>query len=154
MDISEVYESYTYSGGLVSLKDIFFVAAIDFGTSFSGYAFAIRVDKEKDSSTIYVPNWYASDAGLITFKIPTTVLLDKDEQFVDFGFEAEFTYAELLENGKHNEYFYFRHFQLMFNNLAKSKVQKYLNTRNWSEYKTISFFFQMIHKDKKDKIYP
>lgn len=79
MDISEVYEFYIYFGGLVFLKDIFFVVVIDFGIFFFGYVFVIWVDKEKDLLIIYVFNWYVLDVGLIIFKILMIVLLDKDE---------------------------------------------------------------------------
>lgn len=125
-DISEVHESYnqshTYAGGLSASTNIIYVAAMDFGTSFSGYAFALRVELEKDLSKIHAPVWYTSDTSLVTFKIPTTILVGNDKQFVEFGFEAESTYAELLKQGKHEDYFYFPHFKMMVNNLATTKV--------------------------------
>ena len=53
------------------------VAAIDFGTTFSGYAFATINDLKKDPTKTFAPNWHAADGGLVSSKTPTTVLLDK-----------------------------------------------------------------------------
>lgn len=47
----------------VSLPDALMFAAIDFGTTFSGYAFAMRDELEKDSSKIFAPHWHASDGS-------------------------------------------------------------------------------------------
>nr|XP_034311557.1 heat shock 70 kDa protein 12A [Crassostrea gigas] len=105
----------------VSLPDKLFLAAIDFGTTFSGYAFAARGELQDDLSKIYVPHWRSSDGSLISYKTPTTVLLDKDEKLVDFGFDAETTYAELSENGEHEDYFYFRRFKMMLYDQVRTK---------------------------------
>lgn len=107
----------------VSLPDKLFLAAIDFGTTFSGYAFAARGELQDDLSKIYVPHWRSSDGSLISYKTPTTVLLDKDEKLVDFGFDAETTYAELSENGEHEDYFYFRRFKMMLYDQVRTKVR-------------------------------
>lgn len=100
-------------------------AAIDFGTAFSGYAFATRSELENYQPTIFIPHWQDSSGGMISFKTPTTILLDNFGSFVNFGFDAESTYAMLVEDGMHEEYFYFRHFKMMLYDHAKSKVQEY-----------------------------
>lgn len=105
-------------------RNALLVAAIDFGTTFSGYAFATRVDFEKDPSTIHVPSWSTPSRDLISFKTPTTVLMDEDEEFVAFGFEAETKYAEQLEKGKGYEYFYFDRFKMLMYSHAKVQVYK------------------------------
>lgn len=111
----------------VSLPDALMVAAIDFGTTFSGYAFAMRDELEKDSSKIFAPHWHASDGSLISHKTPTTVLLDKEEKLVDFGFDAETTYAELAENGEHEDHFYFRRFKMLLYDQVRTKVRLRIN---------------------------
>ncbi|XP_061183230.1 heat shock 70 kDa protein 12B-like [Saccostrea echinata] len=99
------------------------VAAIDFGTTFSGYAFAMRDDLDKDPPKTFAPHWNAPDGGLISFKTPTTVLLDNDGNFVEFGFDAETRYAELAEEEEHQEYFYFRRFKmLLYDKVRKNKL--------------------------------
>lgn len=97
-------------------RNVFLVAAIDFGTTFSGYAFATRVDPLR----IYVPSWSSPSHGLISFKTPTTVLMNNGEEFVAFGFEAETKYAELLTEGKGDDYFYFHRFKMLMYSHAKN----------------------------------
>lgn len=107
---------------MAAQSNVLLVAAIDFGNTFSGYAFATRNDVEKDLLNSRVPYWCASDGGFILYKTPSIVLLNMDAQFVDFGFEAESKYTDLLENGEGEDYFYFHHFKMMLNDLAKTKV--------------------------------
>lgn len=99
------------------------VAAIDFGTTFSGYAFATINDLKKDPTKTFAPNWHAADGGLVSSKTPTTVLLDKDEKLVDFGFGAETAYAELSENEEHEEYYYFQRFKMILYDKVRTSVR-------------------------------
>ena len=108
----------------VSSLDYLWVAAIDFGTTFSGYAFGWREELEENPTKTSAPVWQAADGGLISSKTPTTVLLDKDEQLVDFGFDAETAYAELSENEEHEDYFYFRRFKMMLYDKVRKSVSK------------------------------
>ncbi|XP_062611441.1 heat shock 70 kDa protein 12A-like [Saccostrea cucullata] len=91
-----------------------YVVAIDFGTTYSGYAFAFRgtflKDGEKDINEIHAVPWNAGE--LMSDKTPTTLLLDADKNFVCFGYEAENTYSKLPEEEK-KKYFYFRRFKMM-----------------------------------------
>lgn len=57
-------------------------------------------------------------------KTPTTVLLDKDENLVDFGFGAETAYAELSENEEHEEYYYFQRFKMMLYDKVRTSVRE------------------------------
>lgn len=86
------------------------VAAIDIGTTFSGYTFATRNKTEKGVLKTYAHHWRDSIGTRLSSKTPTCVLLDKDEKLVDFGFDAENAYNELSENGEEEDYFYFRQF--------------------------------------------
>lgn len=98
------------------------MAAIDLGSTFSGYAFALRADVENDPLKSHIPRWQASNGSLISSKTPSIVLLDNGAQLVAFGFEAESKYAELLENGQGEDYFYFPHFRMMLYGHVKTKV--------------------------------
>ena len=100
------------------------VAAIDFGTTFSGYAFGSREELENDPTKIFAPVWQAADGGLISSKTPTTVLLDNDENLVEFGFDAETAYSELSENGEHEDHYYFRRFKMMLYDKVRTSVRK------------------------------
>ena len=108
----------------VSSLDYLWVAAIDFGTTFSGYAFGGREELEVNPTKTSAPVWQAADGGLISSKTPTTVLLDKDENLVEFGFDAETAYAELSEDEEHEEYYYFRRFKMMLYDKVRKSVRK------------------------------
>ncbi|XP_078323145.1 heat shock 70 kDa protein 12A-like [Crassostrea virginica] len=88
------------------------VAGIDFGTTYSGYAYSFKSEWQK----VYINKW---DGGkLMTYKTPTILLLNPDKSFNSFGYEAEKNYAEILEEGGEEgrtfmDYFYFYRFKMM-----------------------------------------
>jgi hypothetical protein len=90
------------------------VAAIDFGTTFSGYAYSLRHDFERDPLHITVNQGWNS-GSIISLKAPTTVLLKPDKTFHSFGYEAEKKYADLAENENHENWYYFRQFKMRLN---------------------------------------
>ena len=90
------------------------VCAIDLGTTLSGYAYADKRDYQYDPLNITVPNWIDPYSFTITKKIPTTLLLDKDQRFVAFGYEAKATYDELEKKGKNVDYIFIPQFDFMF----------------------------------------
>lgn len=98
------------------------VCAIDFGTTFSGFAYAPKVEYQYDPLNISVPTWDAPSSVQISYKTPTTLLLDKDKNFVAFGYEAENTYAELAEDELNEDYFYIRRFKLRLHDDLKKQV--------------------------------
>ena len=53
-----------------------------------------------------MPNWDAPSTIQISYRAPTTLLLDKDQNFVAFGYEAENTYDELAEDEENEDYIY------------------------------------------------
>ena len=90
-----------------------FVAAIDFGTTYSGYAFITKDDYEKcmgDNSRIHCPTWPAP--GGMSYKAPTTVLFRPNKAFHSFGYEAEKFYSENSDNLDFKEWYYFKHFKM------------------------------------------
>jgi len=91
------------SGGLV-------VVAFDFGTTYSGYAFSFRNDPLKVQTN---GNWVAGSEKLISLKTPTCVLVDPNNQFHAFGFEAENKYTSLAEDNKHHGWKFFKQFKMM-----------------------------------------
>lgn len=101
------------------------IAAIDFGTTFSGYAFAWISELQEDPSPsrIHINNWWASNRSFVSYKTSSTVLLNRYKQLVDFGFDAESKYAYLLEVGEHEDYFYVRHFKMILYDHAKTEVR-------------------------------
>ena len=97
------------------------VCAIDLGTTLSGYAYADKRKYQDDPLNITVQNWIDSVKNLsdlssysITKKTPTTLLLDKDQSFIAFGYEAKTIYDELQKKGKNHDYIYIPQFDFMF----------------------------------------
>ena len=78
-----------------------FVAAIDFGTTFTGLAFAPYPHGKQDV-TLYI---WDSNKG-IEVKAPTTVLFHSSGKFASFGFEAVRDYYEKSDQEKLDCYFF------------------------------------------------
>lgn len=75
------------------------VCAIDFGTTYSGYAYSMRPDYERNPLNIeFNPPW--SNEEMMTPKTPTCILFDKSENFHSFGYEAEKKYRKLAEKAQ------------------------------------------------------
>ncbi|XP_052087074.1 heat shock 70 kDa protein 12B-like [Mytilus californianus] len=96
-----------------------FVAAIDFGTSYSGYAWSSKNDYKnylegKDVEPKIYTNqpWNSGGKGFFSEKTPTCLLLDADRKLVDFGYDAENKYADLSQEGKHSDYYFFQRFKM------------------------------------------
>lgn len=88
-----------------------FVVALDFGTTYSGYAFSSRNDFTENPLKISEnPEWKADGSPLISLKTPTSILLRKDGSFVAFGYDAEdIFYSEMEE---HKDDMLFRRFKM------------------------------------------
>lgn len=104
------------------------VAAIDFGTTYSGYAFSFR-DKPMDIQT--PQTWYAGSSQLVSRKTPTCLLIQTRKKTL-FGFEAENTYAELTAVKEYNveESYFFQHFKMLLHenkNLTRSTIVHDIN---------------------------
>lgn len=86
------------------------VAAIDFGTTYSGYATWLRNDPTKIRIN---KGWIAGSEQLISFKTPTCILVNRRKKFHSFGYEAENKYADLLEDGNEQRWMFFRRFKMI-----------------------------------------
>ncbi|KAK3577080.1 hypothetical protein CHS0354_037109 [Potamilus streckersoni] len=95
------------------------VAAIDFGTTFSGYAFSFK-SKPKE---VFAFHW---ENGCI--KTPTVVLLDSTGKLNSFGKTAETTYLGLAKEGKAKEWYYFEKFKMQL--YIKSQLQNQTLSRD------------------------
>ncbi|XP_076081761.1 heat shock 70 kDa protein 12A-like isoform X1 [Mytilus galloprovincialis] len=93
------------------------VAALDFGTTYSGYSFSMRDEFVKDPLKIQAnPVWKAGSRQFMSMKTPTCLLLDGKREFVAFGYDAENQWADLLLDGEHEEYYYFERFKMNLHN--------------------------------------
>ncbi|XP_063413528.1 uncharacterized protein LOC134695956 [Mytilus trossulus] len=85
------------------------VAAIDFGTTYSGFAFSHK----RQNAKIITKQWQStSGTGLESFKTPTSILLDPENKFCAFGYEAEEKYDNLSSTGDHKRWHFFKHFKM------------------------------------------
>lgn len=93
------------------------VAALDFGTTYSGYAFSLKHTHEKDPLKIHSNQaWNAGGKQLMSLKTPTCLLLDNDKKFVSFGYEAENEYANIAMDNEQSKYYYFYRFKMNLHN--------------------------------------
>ena len=86
------------------------VAAIDLGTSYSGYAYSYKDTKEK----IYVNGNFSRDSFISKF--PTAILFDDKENFVAFGDEAVDLYSKYAESDREHKFMYFDQFKMTLYN--------------------------------------
>ena len=99
---------------MAHLGSSIFVVAIDFGTTYSGYAFASRQGIESDPPKISTNTWQGS--ALLSRKAPTSVLLDENKELVSFGYDAENKFSDLLSENEHKDHFYFHQFKMLLHN--------------------------------------
>ena len=90
-------------------KQRLFVAAIDFGTAYSGYAFSSKAEPLK----IHTNVWNANH--LQSAKAPTTLLLSPEGEFQAFGYDAETKYTEMMSEKKKDDLcpYYFHCFKMI-----------------------------------------
>ena len=120
------------------------VAALDFGTTYSGYAFSMRSDFLKQPLDIQAnPVWKAGSQKFMSLKTPTCLLLDSKQEFVAFGFDAEDQWTDLLYEEEHEEYYFFERFKMnLHNNKVLYYCQFFIRWFNKSR-STLGIFFQI-----------
>lgn len=96
--------------------------AIEFGSTYSGYAYSFLHDYRKDPLRVISRNWSTGDHSF-SFKTKTCVLFSENKEFHSFGFRAEDKYVNLKMDRRHKDWYFFRHF---LTNLLTKMVKKYL----------------------------
>ena len=96
----------------MATKNYLLVAAIDFGTTYSGYAFSSREDYEKEPTKAYPKHWEDPRSSMIYNKTSTCILFDESVNFSNFGFEAEAKYQDLIMDNEHKPWYFFRQFKM------------------------------------------
>ena len=111
------------SGGQTKSKSgsHYVVAAMDFGTTYSGYAYSLTHEYESDPTKVFAhTKWVAGSQQLISLKTPSILLLNPDKSFKSFGYEAENDYGDLAAECNHKDYYYFRRFKMLLYNAEVS----------------------------------
>ena len=102
------------------------VAAIDFGTTFSGWAYSFLHEYRSEPAKANVKQWNAGSGCLSTEKTPTCALISPDGQkLVAFGYEAENKYKILVENDEQRDYYYFKRFKMSLNKEVQYRRQRH-----------------------------
>ena len=107
----------------------FVVAAIDFGTTYSGYAFSFIRDPD---SIHMMRKWEGGDPGVTNQKTPTTLLLKPNGDFHSFGFSARDFYHD-LEESEARKWYYFEKFKMT---LHSSQVRHTVPYMKWTHIAT------------------
>nr|XP_022296996.1 heat shock 70 kDa protein 12A-like [Crassostrea virginica]XP_022296997.1 heat shock 70 kDa protein 12A-like [Crassostrea virginica] len=96
----------------MATKNYLLVAAIDFGTTYSGYAFSTRTDFQREPTKAYLKQWVDPASSMMYNKTSTCILFDESINFSKFGFEAEVKYLDLIMDDEHKSWYFFRHFKM------------------------------------------
>ncbi|XP_033740146.1 heat shock 70 kDa protein 12B-like [Pecten maximus] len=88
------------------------VVAIDFGTTYSGYAFSFKSNKNDVKTHL----WETGIGQEQSTKAPTSILFDHLKRYHSFGYDAENQYSRLSDE-QQKQYYYFKRFKMtLFNN--------------------------------------
>lgn len=110
------------TGGVSNLPAA--VVAIDFGTTYTGYAYSFRSEFQKSDGAreIFHNSWESSLAGNLSKKAPTVALFDPDGVFDSFGYDAEEKYSELIDKKQHQTWHYYARFKMqLFNKMTLTR---------------------------------
>ncbi|XP_071125270.1 heat shock 70 kDa protein 12A-like [Mytilus edulis] len=121
--------------------DHLLVAAIDFGTTYSGYAFSMRHEFITDPLKIHANQaWNSGGRALLSLKTPTCLLLNDKKELDSFGYEAENKYADILMDDEQNNYYYFQRFKMNLHNNTKIKSHMLLEDISGKSVPAIDVF--------------
>ncbi|XP_062614580.1 heat shock 70 kDa protein 12A-like [Saccostrea cucullata] len=87
-------------------------AAIDLGTTYSGYTFSSRHDFTRDPTKSAIKQWIDPITTMTSQKTSTCILFTNEKQFANFGFEAEEKYMELTLDKEQRDWYLFRRFKM------------------------------------------
>ncbi|KAK3590671.1 hypothetical protein CHS0354_026199 [Potamilus streckersoni] len=113
------------------------VAAMDFGTSFSGYAFSFSNDPMKVQTN---QAWVAGSTQLISLKTTTCILLTPRQEFHSFGYEAENKYADLALDGVHKDWYFFKKFKMLLHNTEGLKQNTMIEDASGRKMQAMTIF--------------
>ncbi|XP_069136855.1 heat shock 70 kDa protein 12B-like [Argopecten irradians] len=109
------------AGGVSNLPAV--VVAIDFGTTYTGYAYSFRNEFQKsdDARDIFHNSWDSSLAGNLSKKAPTVALFNPKGVFDSFGYDAEEKYSELTDKVHQTWHYYARFKMQLFNKMTLTR---------------------------------
>ncbi|XP_021360116.1 heat shock 70 kDa protein 12A-like [Mizuhopecten yessoensis] len=87
------------------------VVAIDFGTTYSGYAFSFYHEYKSNKKKVRTYLWPTGIGLEQSTKAPTSILFDSRQKFHSFGYQAEDTYTRLPDDHQ-KQWYYFKRFKM------------------------------------------
>ncbi|XP_062574079.1 heat shock 70 kDa protein 12A-like [Saccostrea cucullata] len=132
-------------------EDYLIVAAIDFGTSYSGYAYSTRHDFKRNPTEVSANRLLSGNYQ--SLKTPTCILFDSEKKFDSFGYQAQSKYADLASDGSkgYKKWYFFQRFKMKL-----YKTQKFKNfmisDENGKEMLALDVFSSSISYLKNDML--
>lgn len=118
----------------------FVVVAIDFGTTFSGYAFSFI----KDPENIHIMRkWEGGDPGVINQKTLTTVLLTPQRKFHSVGFTARDHYHD-LDPEESRRWLYFDKFKMALHHNTNLTKETEIRAANGVAMPAVTIFSHVL----------
>ncbi|CAF1325329.1 unnamed protein product [Adineta steineri] len=114
----------------------FVVVAIDFGTTYSGYAFAFTRDID---SILMMRKVDGNDPGVINQKTPTTILLTPNLEFHSFGFFAR-DYFHDLDPDEAKRWLFFEKFKMHLHYVQELNTQTLITASNGRKVPALTIF--------------
>ena len=96
------------------------VVAIDFGTTYTGFAFSKY--HEDGNQNVYSNKEWGSAQGFRAIKAPTCILLNPQKEFEAFGFEAAEKYAQMQNSDEAKKFYFFDRFKMMLHDKEVSRI--------------------------------
>ncbi|KAK3611636.1 hypothetical protein CHS0354_021876 [Potamilus streckersoni] len=94
------------------------VIAIDFGTTYSGYAYQFIEDYKTHPIKISTPQPFnGGKRNLASMKTPTCILINDKSEVDSFGYEAEDRYEEICIDEKQDKFYFFKQFKMKLQDL-------------------------------------
>ncbi|KAK3099610.1 hypothetical protein FSP39_007013 [Pinctada imbricata] len=120
------------------------VAAIDFGTTYSGYAYSTK----DEIRNIHVCKSSQDNIDKhLSLKIPTSILLSPTKKVLSIGSEAETDYKALAEDDEHTDHYFFRRFKMELHKsekLHRNTVIKDSNGRSIHAMKVFKLYITKL----------
>ncbi|GFT73876.1 heat shock 70 kDa protein 12A [Nephila pilipes] len=114
----------------------FVVVAIDFGTTYSGYAFSFA----RDPDNIHMmKKWDGGDPGVFNQKTPTTLLLSPEGTFHSFGYSARDYYHDLDEE-EAKGWLYFEKFKMTLHHSEHLSLETEIAAANGKRMPAVTVF--------------
>nr|XP_022297580.1 heat shock 70 kDa protein 12A-like [Crassostrea virginica] len=120
------------------------VAAIDFGTTYSGYAFSTKTDFQREPTKAYLKQWVDPASSMVYNKTSTCILFDEDKRFNKFGFEAEAKYVDLTMDKENKDWYFFRRFKMTLYNKQSSSADWYIEDESGKQLPALMVFSESI----------